>query len=168
MADKLILLRPLFKFQKRKILSCKESLRAMLYNSFSNENMEFQRESLVIRSLGSDEVLVWRVWAVREIMSCFVLVWRAVLSLSSLAGIHLKICPRGVTCCTPDMETKLWTLARETYSQALAASTAHLQATFNAKSRKFDGKLSFVLGLSLVISFTGLGLIIIRLNTLKH
>ena len=66
------------------------------------------------------------------------------------------------------METKLWTLARETYSQALAASTAHLQATFNAKSRKFDGKLSFVLRLLLVISFTGLGLIIIRLNTLKH
>ena len=61
MADKLILFRPLFKFQKKKILSCKESLRAMLYNSFSNENMEFQRESLVIRSLGSDEELVRRV-----------------------------------------------------------------------------------------------------------
>ena len=39
------------------------------------------------------------------------------------------------------METKLWTLSRETYSQALAASTAHIQANFNAKSRKFEGKL---------------------------
>ena len=58
MADKLILLRPLFKFQKKKILSCKESLRAMLYNSFSNENMEFQRETLIIRSMRFSPVLV--------------------------------------------------------------------------------------------------------------
>ena len=76
---------------------------------------------------------------------------QSVFSLSEIicnvAGIHLKICPRGVTCCTPDMETKLWTLSRETYSQALAASTAHIQATFNAKSRKFDGKMSSVLKL---------------------
>jgi len=53
-------------------------------------------------------------------------------------GIHLKICPRGVTCCTPEMETKLWTLSRDTYTQALEASTAHLQATFQEKSKKFD------------------------------
>ena len=66
------------------------------------------------------------------------------------------------------METKLWTLSRETYSQALAASTAHIQANFNAKSRKFEGKLKYVLKLSLVISFTSLGLLIIRLKTLKH
>ena len=66
------------------------------------------------------------------------------------------------------METKLWTLSRETYSQALAASTAHIQANFNAKSRKFEGELSCVLKLSSVISFTGFGLIIIGLKTLKH
>jgi len=53
-------------------------------------------------------------------------------------GIHLKICPRGVTCCTPEMETKLWTLARDSYTNALSASTAHLQATFKEKSKKFD------------------------------
>jgi len=53
-------------------------------------------------------------------------------------GIHLKICPRGVTCCTPEMETKLWTLSRESYSSSLAASTQHMQATFHAKSRRFD------------------------------
>ena len=57
-----------------------------------------------------------------------------------ISGIHNRICPRGVTCCTPEMETKLWTLSRDTYTQALASSTAHLQATFQAKSRKFDGK----------------------------
>ena len=61
----------------------------------------------------------------------------------SVSGIHLKICPRGVTCCTPDMETKLMTLSRDSFSQALAATTAHLQASFNAKSRKFDGELEF-------------------------
>merc|ERR1719431_2128698 len=53
-------------------------------------------------------------------------------------GIHLKICPRGVTCCTPEMETKLWTLSRESYTSSLAASTQHMQATFHAKSRRFD------------------------------
>lgn len=53
-------------------------------------------------------------------------------------GIHLKICPRGVTCCTPEMETKLWTLARESYSSSLMSSTQHIQSTFHTKSRKFD------------------------------
>ena len=54
------------------------------------------------------------------------------------------------------METKLWTLSRETYSQALAASTAHIQANFKAKSRKFEGELSLY------------NLLIIRMGTLKH
>ena len=61
------------------------------------------------------------------------------------------------------METKLWTLSRETYSQALAASTAHIQANFKAKSRKFEGELR-----AFIIYFTGFGLLIIRLGTLKH
>ena len=39
------------------------------------------------------------------------------------------------------MESKLWTLSRDSYTRALTASTAHLQAHFNAKSRKFDGKI---------------------------
>jgi len=36
------------------------------------------------------------------------------------------------------METKLWTLSRESYTSSLAASTQHMQATFHAKSRRFD------------------------------
>lgn len=73
------------------------------------------------------------------------LLWRSSLNIiltvfSLFSGIHLKICPRGVTCCTPEMETKLWTLSRDSFNQALAATTAHLQASFNAKSRKFDGE----------------------------
>ena len=43
------------------------------------------------------------------------------------------------------METKLWTLSRDTYTQALEASTAHLQATFQEKSKKFDGKIPIIL-----------------------
>ena len=35
------------------------------------------------------------------------------------------------------------TLSRDSFSQALAATTAHLQASFNAKSRKFDGEWEF-------------------------
>ena len=57
------------------------------------------------------------------------------------------------------METKLWTLSRDTYTQALSASTAHLQATFQEKSKKFDGKLlssSKVLKLSNLILFNDL------------
>ena len=57
------------------------------------------------------------------------------------AGIHLKVCPRGVTCCTPEMEVKLATLARQSYTESIAAATAHMQANFHAKSRKFDGEL---------------------------
>jgi len=53
-------------------------------------------------------------------------------------GIHLKVCPRGVTCCTPEMEVKLATLARQSYTESIAAATAHMQASFHAKSRKFD------------------------------
>jgi len=52
-------------------------------------------------------------------------------------GIHLQICPRGETCCTPEMESKLWTVSREGYSAALASTTSHLQATFQTKAKLF-------------------------------
>ncbi len=61
----------------------------------------------------------------------------------SVAGIHLQICPRGVTCCTPEMETKLWTFSRKTYTESLAATTHHTQALFHSRSKRFDGKLVF-------------------------
>lgn len=53
-------------------------------------------------------------------------------------GIHLKICPRGVTCCTPEMESKMWTMSRETYTSAIGAATQHMQATFHSKAQLFD------------------------------
>ena len=59
----------------------------------------------------------------------------------TFAGIHLKICPRGVTCCTPEMETKMWTLSRETYTNAIGAATQHMQATFHSKAQLFDGEI---------------------------
>jgi hypothetical protein len=40
------------------------------------------------------------------------------------------------------METKLWTLSRETYSASLAATTHHIQALFHSRSKRFDGKLA--------------------------
>jgi hypothetical protein len=61
----------------------------------------------------------------------------------SVAGIHLQICPRGVTCCTPEMETKLWTFSRKTYTESLAATTHHTQALFHSRSKRFDGKQVF-------------------------
>ena len=47
------------------------------------------------------------------------------------------------------MESKLWTLSRDNFNQALAATTAHLQASFNAKSRKFDGECKILKQVSL-------------------
>ena len=63
------------------------------------------------------------------------------LTQFTCAGIHLKICPRGVTCCTPEMETKMWTLSRETYTSAIGAATQHMQATFHSKAQLFDGEI---------------------------
>ena len=76
-------------------------------------------------------------------MCCVVNVVGMLLIFTSffLTGIHLQICPRGVTCCTPEMETKLWTLSRETYTASLAATTHHLQSLFHSRSKRFDGEL---------------------------
>ena len=60
---------------------------------------------------------------------------------SQCLGIHLQICPRGVTCCTPEMESKLWTLTRESFTSSLSSTTKHLQALFQTKSRLFSGKI---------------------------
>ena len=58
-------------------------------------------------------------------------------------GIHLQICPRGVTCCTPEMESKLWTLTRESFTSSLSSTTKPLQALFQTKSRLFSGNFYF-------------------------
>jgi len=53
-------------------------------------------------------------------------------------GIHLQICPRGVTCCTPEMESKLWTLSREMYTSALTDTASHVPAQLQQKSKEFE------------------------------
>ena len=55
----------------------------------------------------------------------------------------MQICPRGVTCCTPEMESKLWTLTRESFTSSLSSTTKPLQALFQTKSRLFSGNIYF-------------------------
>jgi len=50
-----------------------------------------------------------------------------------------------VTCCTPEMESKLWTLSRETYATSLSSTAKHIQAIFQTKSGLFSEFFSSLL-----------------------
>ena len=57
-----------------------------------------------------------------------------------ILGGQLQICPRGLTCCTEEMEKKLWTSTRESYKKAMHSAASSIQKIFNSKANKFDGK----------------------------
>ncbi len=58
----------------------------------------------------------------------------------TLPGSQLQICPRGLTCCTKEIEQKMRSASRENYSKALQASANSIQKLFNTKANRFDGK----------------------------
>ena len=57
-----------------------------------------------------------------------------------VSGSELQICPRGLTCCTEEMEKKLWIVSKDQYGKAIQASASSMQRLFNQRSNKFNGK----------------------------
>ena len=56
------------------------------------------------------------------------------------SGDQLQICPRGSTCCTPDMENKLKSLSRKEYQSVANDAFRIIKSTFVSRTKKFDGK----------------------------
>ena len=56
------------------------------------------------------------------------------------SGSQLQICPRGLTCCTEDMEAKLRDDSQDKYKKALKTSANGVQRLFNSRAHKFDGE----------------------------
>ena len=59
----------------------------------------------------------------------------------TLSGTELQICPRGLTCCTEEMEKKLWIVSKDKYGEALQSSASAMQRLFSQRSNKFNGKI---------------------------
>ena len=60
--------------------------------------------------------------------------------LCLVLGSELQICPRGLTCCTEEMEKKLWIVSKDQYGKAIQSSASSMQRLFHQRSNKFDGK----------------------------
>ncbi|GBM71901.1 hypothetical protein AVEN_202297-1 [Araneus ventricosus] len=56
-------------------------------------------------------------------------------------GEQLRICDRGLTCCTTDMEHKLSTHSRAEFDRLLRDTIGQVRATFAAQAQRFDGKV---------------------------
>ena len=52
----------------------------------------------------------------------------------------MQICPRGLTCCTEEMEKKLRAVSKDQYGEAIQSSASPMQKLFNQRSNKFNGK----------------------------
>ena len=57
----------------------------------------------------------------------------------TIAGSELQICPRGLTCCTEEMEKKLRAVSKDQYGEAIQSSASSMQKLFNQRSNKFNG-----------------------------
>lgn len=56
-------------------------------------------------------------------------------------GEHLRICERGLTCCTEEMEHKLSTHSRVEFDKLLHNAISELKDIFETHTHKFDGKM---------------------------
>ena len=63
------------------------------------------------------------------------------LTIFIFSGTELQICPRGLTCCTEEMEKKLWIVSKDKYGEALQSSASAMQRLFSQRSNKFNGKI---------------------------
>lgn len=58
--------------------------------------------------------------------------------ITPVSGDQLQICPRGSTCCTPDMENKLKSLSRKEYQNVSNDAFRIIKSTFVSRTKKFD------------------------------
>ncbi|GFX72184.1 hypothetical protein TNCV_1954601 [Trichonephila clavipes] len=57
------------------------------------------------------------------------------------SGDHLRICDRGMTCCTTDMEHKLSTHSRAEFDRLLRDTIGQVRTIFAAQAQRFDDNL---------------------------
>ncbi|XP_066496105.1 glypican-4 [Tiliqua scincoides] len=55
-----------------------------------------------------------------------------------ISGDHLKVCPQGYTCCSPEMEEKYGQESKHDFRSAVVELSSNLQATFSSRYNKFD------------------------------
>ncbi|KAL4220516.1 Glypican-6 [Mactra antiquata] len=58
--------------------------------------------------------------------------------ISPISGDHLQVCPRGSTCCTSDMESKLKSLSMKHYENVENEAFKFIRSTFVSRTKKFD------------------------------
>uniref|UniRef100_A0A3B3U231 Uncharacterized protein n=1 Tax=Poecilia latipinna TaxID=48699 RepID=A0A3B3U231_9TELE len=64
------------------------------------------------------------------------------------SGEHLRVCPKGYTCCTSEMEDKLSQQSKQEFEIMVDDSSHNMRTTFTSRHKKFDGKDSLLAGLS--------------------
>ncbi|XP_042905110.1 glypican-6 [Parasteatoda tepidariorum] len=58
--------------------------------------------------------------------------------IQAISGDHLRICDRGLTCCTTDMEHKLSTHSRAEFDRLLRDTIGQTRTIFAAQAQRFD------------------------------
>lgn len=58
--------------------------------------------------------------------------------LTAISGDQLRICERGLTCCTPNMEHKLSTHCRAEFDHLLRETVGQVRTVFTAQNQRFD------------------------------
>ena len=62
------------------------------------------------------------------------------ICLFTFSGSQLQICPRGLTCCTEEMEQKLRSVSKDSFSKSVQSSAGSIQKMLSNRGKKFDGK----------------------------
>lgn len=60
------------------------------------------------------------------------------------SGDDLQICPRGLTCCTTEMEGRLKSVSAKEYEKVADGAFKLIKSTFISRTKKFDGKWHFL------------------------
>ncbi|MEQ2236594.1 Glypican-6 [Ilyodon furcidens] len=56
----------------------------------------------------------------------------------SRSGEHLRVCPKGYTCCTSEMEDKVSQQSKQEFEIMVEDSSHNIRTTFISRHKKFD------------------------------
>lgn len=56
------------------------------------------------------------------------------------AGEHLRVCPQGNTCCTPEMEDTFGQQSKQDFGNLVDEMSHELRSTFVSRHKRFDGE----------------------------
>ncbi|MEQ2294134.1 hypothetical protein AMECASPLE_000757 [Ameca splendens] len=59
----------------------------------------------------------------------------------SRSGEHLRVCPKGYTCCTSEMEDKVSQQSKQEFEIMVEDSSHNIRTTFISRHKKFDGHI---------------------------